>query len=63
MFEMPMYNVTESNEQVEVCLLKTGDNEIPVVVTVQPSETGSAEGKATNQRIFVLLFNLSHLRA
>lgn len=51
-FEMPAYNVTEQEEQVEVCLLKTGDNEIPVTVTVQPSEIGSAEGKITNQKNF-----------
>ena len=50
MFEMPVYNVTEQEERVEVCLLKTGDNEIPVTVTVQASETGSAEGKITNQK-------------
>ena len=50
MFERPMYNVTEPDEQVEVCLLKTGDNEIPVVVRVQPSETGSAEGNITDHK-------------
>lgn len=48
MFEMPMYNVSELDEQVEVCLVKLGDNEIPVTVTVQPSVTGSAEGKVIN---------------
>ena len=45
-----MYNVSEVDERVEVCLLKTGENEIPVTVTVQPSEIGSAEGKITNQK-------------
>ena len=50
MFEKPVYNVSEQNGQVEVCLTKTGENEIPVSVTVQPSETGSAEGKVTNQK-------------
>ena len=50
MFEMSMYNVTELDEQVEVCLLSDRDNEIPVSVTVQPEETGSAEGKVINQK-------------
>ena len=45
-----MYNVSEVDEGVEVCLLKSGENEIPVSVTVRPSEIGSAEGKITNQK-------------
>ena len=45
-----MYNVSEVDERVQVCLLKTGENEIPVTVTVKPSETGSAEGKTKNQK-------------
>ncbi|XP_065918054.1 uncharacterized protein [Dysidea avara] len=43
MFERPMYSVNEPSRQVEVCLLKTGTNEIPVTVQVQPSEVGSAD--------------------
>ena len=39
-----MYNVNEPSGQVEVCLLKTGSNEVPVTVQVQPSEVGSADG-------------------
>ena len=50
MFEMSMYNVTELDGQVEVCLLSDRDNEIPVSVTVQPEETGSAEGKVIKQK-------------
>ena len=49
MFEMSMYNLTEVEGKVEVCLLSDRDNEIPVSVTVQPEESGSAEGKANNQ--------------
>ena len=47
-FEMSMYNVTEvKGEVAEVCLLSSRTNEIQVTVTVQPEETGSAEGKIT----------------
>jgi len=45
MFEEPMYSVNEPNRRVEVCLLKTGTNAIPVTVQVQPSEAGSADGR------------------
>ena len=54
-FEMPMYNVTEQDEQVEVCLLSNRNNEVPVSVTIQPEETGSAEGKVTNQKNMIFI--------
>jgi len=43
MFEEPMYNVSKPSRRVEVCLLKTGANNIPVTVQLQPAEEGSAE--------------------
>ena len=49
-FEMPMYNVTEQEGQVEVCLLSDRNNEIRVSARVRPEETGSAEGKVINQK-------------
>ena len=49
-FEMPMYNVTEQEGQVEVCLLSDRNNEIRVNARVRPEETGSAEGKVINQK-------------
>jgi len=45
MFEEPMYSVNEPSRRVEVCLLKTGANAIPVTVQLQPSEAGSADGR------------------
>ena len=63
MFEMPVYNVSESDEQVEVCLTSIGENEIPVTVTVEPSETGSAEGTLSYQLEEMSVIHLSHHRA
>ena len=45
MFEMPIYNVTELEGAVEVCLLSSRNNEVPITVVVQPEEIGSAEGE------------------
>ena len=55
MFEMSMYNLTELDGQVEVCLLSGHDNEIPVSVTVQLKETGSAEGEVINQTLIFII--------
>ena len=55
MFEMPMYNVTEEEGQVEVCLLSDRNNEIPVSITVRPEETGSAEGKVINHMNLIFI--------
>ena len=55
MFEKSMYNVTELDGQVEVCLLSSYDNEIPVSVTVQPKETGSAKGEVITQTLIFII--------
>jgi len=52
---MPEYNVTEPEGQVEVCLLSTRNNEVPVTVVVQPEQIGSAQGEIISQVVLIFI--------
>jgi len=46
-FKEPEYSVIERNEEVEVCLVKEGENSITIPVTIRPRESDPRDATGT----------------